>query len=168
MKTGLKQGCPLSGDYYMLASASMLKRLKNDLEISEEECREQGGLVNSEGIVLGYVDDIFIINDPDVTAINTPKLSISYEDHNAKLCIEKSVIIGKGVLDYDDAPHGWEKSQLGGVSVGVPFGDILWKRDYISVELKKKYSPRLALSILSPRLVVALILLSWPTHQAIY
>jgi hypothetical protein len=145
----------------MLVSASMVKRLKNDLEISEEECREQGGLVNSNGIVLAYMDDLFVVNDPDVTAINTPKLSIAYEDHNAKLCIEKSVIIGKGVLDYDDAPHGWEKGQLGGVSVGVPFGDTFWKRDYIREELKKKYPPRLALSILSPRLVVALILLSY-------
>jgi hypothetical protein len=161
MKTSLKQGCPLSGDYYMLASARMLRRMENDLKTSEEECREQGRIVDSNGVVIGYLDDIFVVNDPCVTAINTPKLSIAYEDYNAKLCIPKSKIIGQGVFDYDDVPHGWEISQDGEVAVGVPFGDRNWKKEYIKVELRKKYPPRLALSILSPRLNVALILLSY-------
>ena len=129
IKTGLKQGCPLSGDYYMLASARMLRRMENDLKTSEEECREQDRIVDSNGVVLGYLDDIFVANDPCVTAINTPKLSIAYEDHNAKLCIPKSKIIGQGVFDHDDVPHGWEISQDGEVAVGVPFGDRNWKKE---------------------------------------
>ena len=142
-------------------SARMLRRMENDLKTSEEECREQGRIVDSNGVVIGYLDDIFVVNDPCVTAINTPKLSIAYEDYNAKLCIPKSKIIGQGVFDYDDVPHGWEISQDGEVAVGVPFGDRNWKKEYIKVELRKKYPPRLALSILSPRLNVALILLSY-------
>jgi hypothetical protein len=161
MKTSLKQGCPLSGDYYMLASARMLRRMETDLKTSEEECREQGRIVDSNGVVIGYLDDIFVVNDPCVTAINIPKLSISNADHKAKLCIEKSKIIGQGVFDHDDVPHGWEISQDGGVTVGAPFGDRFWKKDFIEVELRKKYPPKLALSILSPRLSVALILLSY-------
>jgi hypothetical protein len=69
--------------------------------------------------------------------------------------------VGQEVFDHDDVPDGWKISQSGAVAVGVPFGDRGYKRQYIQIELRKKYPPRLAASIMSPRLFIALILFSY-------
>jgi hypothetical protein len=159
-ETSLKQGCPLSGDYYMLASGPLLKRLNDDRKESEEEIRSQGEIL-IEGGTYGYLDDIYLINDAKVTGTNTPKLAPAYDAHNGILCVAKSEITGTEVYNHDDVPANWKISQDGGVAVGVPFGDRHWKIRYIKEELEKRYPPKLALSILTPRLVVALIVLSY-------
>jgi predicted metal-dependent hydrolase len=160
-QTGVKPGCPLSNNYYVLAAASMQRRMASDLKTSEEECSEQGRVIDSNGKVIGYLDDMYLINDPRVTAINTPKLAPAFADHGAELCIPKCEIVGQEVFDHDDVPDGWKLSQSGAVAVGVPFGDRGYKRQYIQIELRKKYPPRLAASIMSPRLLIALILFSY-------
>lgn len=160
-KTGVKPGCPLSNNYYALEASRLQRRLASDLKESEEQCREEGRMISSDGFQIGYLDDMYLVNDTRVTATNTLKLSPAFTDHGAELCIPKCIIVGQEVFDHDDVPDGWEISQSGAVAVGVPFGDRKYKREFIKTELIKKYPPRLALSIMSPRLIIALILFSY-------
>ncbi len=65
-----------------------MKKLKAERRESEEEIRSQGEII-MEGGTYGYLDDAYVVNDAKVTAINTPKLALAYEAHNATLCVEK-------------------------------------------------------------------------------
>ena len=81
------------------------------------------------GIVVAFLDDVFLVNDPRVTVLNTPKLEQIYTAHDAKLNVSKSEIIGREAEDFGDIPTGWKVSTEGGMAVGVPFGSTAYRRD---------------------------------------
>ena len=147
--TGLGQGCPGSGPLFMVASRPLLLDIKKQLKESEEETRSMGYEVKT-GIVVAFLDDVFLVNDPRVTALNTPKLEQIYTAHDAKLNVSKSEIIGREAEDFGDIPPGWKVSTEGGMAVGVPFGSTAYRRDKIKLKLRKEAPSTAALSILHP------------------
>lgn len=147
--TGLGQGCPGSGPFFMVASRPLLIDIGKQLKESEDEVRSMGYEIKS-GFRIAYLDDVFLINDPRVTMVNTPKLEQIYTAHNAKLNVSKSEIIGREAEDYGDIPEGWKVSTEGGMAVGVPFGTTTFRREKIMLKLRKEAPSTPALAILHP------------------
>ncbi len=147
-ETGVGQGDPGAGDYYMLGADEMLREMETTLIAQEEEYRDFRHEVVEPGAVLAYYDDVYVAGDAPVINLFVDKIQPIYARHDAEVNVPKSAATGTHVEEWEGLPADWPTQEHGTLALGAYVGDPDWKKERIAAKVEKMAPPTNALVLL--------------------
>ena len=157
--TGVGQGDPWGSLFFEVAVNASLVRVHNKLvELETEYFEDPGNEKGLPGAVVAYEDDIAVCADLNVLCLLAPLIPGIFAEDGFEVNLQKSFIFGRNAGELGlEAPEGYQMREEGVTSLGIPVGNIAFRRATVEQKLEKMRPPIDALKMLNPRTALLLL-----------